>query len=324
MSARDPFQGLARFALDWRAMQGLAILAVSLVSFAAALAVYEALNAWGGVKELASPFSDKGAAADDAAPKAKGAASRAAERASAAVNRLAPLSKSERSSLREKLRLAGMSIEPETWRCVSLLVVAGCTALAAIAAFAVRLAPVWAVFATGLSFALSVCGLRLYLASRRRARRLAVDRSLPDAMELLGVALAAGSPVEQSFREVAESLDGPLSEEFRLVDREVNLLGHSRSEALEHLSARCESQEVTAFTAQLSQAIDQGASVAEGLANQAALARSRAQASALERIRKMPTKLDVILSLCFLPPTTLLVLVPTVVDLMSFFSQGMA
>ena len=75
-------------------------------------------------------------------------------------------------------------------------------------------------------------GLQLYLRSKRQARRAAIDAGLPDAMELLGVAIAAGSPVEQCFRQVAESLSGPLADEFRLVDQEVNLLGHSRAKAL--------------------------------------------------------------------------------------------
>lgn len=61
-------------------------------------------------------------------------------------------------------------------------------------------------------------GLQLYLRSKRQARRAAIDAGLPDAMELLGVAIAAGSPVEQCFRQVAESLNGPLADEFRLVD----------------------------------------------------------------------------------------------------------
>lgn len=108
-------------------------------------------------------------------------------------------------------------------------------------------------------------GLQLYLRSKRQARRAAIDAGLPDAMELLGVAIAAGSPVEQCFRQVAESLSGPLADEFRLVDQEVNLLGHSRAKALSNLAQRCASQEVTAFAAQLTQAIEQGASVAQGL-----------------------------------------------------------
>ncbi len=66
---------------------------------------------------------------------------------------------------------------------------------------------------------------------------------------------------------------------------------------------------------------EQGSSIAEGLSSQAALARETAQAAALERIRKMPTKLDVVLSFCFLPPTIALVVVPTVVDLLEFLND---
>ena len=115
----------------------------------------------------------------------------------------------------------------------------------------------------------------------------------------------------------------PLAREFSLVDREVNLLGRSREEALEHLGQRCRSQDVSAFTAQLMQAVSQGSSLTEGLAVQAALARETAQAEAMERIRKMPTKLDIVLSLCFLPPTVALVVVPTVVNLLNFLNDSM-
>ena len=81
--------------------------------------------------------------------------------------------------------------------------------------------------------------------------------------------------------------------------------------------------DVSAFTAQLMQAVSQGSSLTEGLAVQAALARETAQAEAMERIRKMPTKLDIVLSLCFLPPTVALVVVPTVVNLLNFLNDSM-
>lgn len=142
-------------------------------------------------------------------------------------------------------------------------------------------------------------------------------------MELLGIAIAAGSPVEQCFREVAASMTGPIAQELATVDREVNLLGHSREEALEHLGQRCGSQEVRAFVAQMTQAVSQGSSISEGLALQASLARETAQAETMERIRKMPTKLDIVLSLCFLPPTVALVVVPTVVNLLDFLNNSM-
>ena len=308
-------------------MQGLTFCAICLLAIAAGLAVYEALNAWTGAKERGpSPAWAKPdqAGGDASRHRAHAGMARLWSRAVEALAGFAPLSMRERERSRERLRCAGIALEPETWRCACFAAVSGCVLVAVAACAALHVTPVAFVFAVGGAGFAGCGGLQLYLRSKRQARRAAIDAGLPDAMELLGVAIAAGSPVEQCFRQVAESLNGPLADEFRLVDQEVNLLGHSRAKALSNLAQRCASQEVTAFAAQLTQAIEQGASVAQGLANQAALARSRAQAAALEHIRKMPTKLDVVLSVCFLPPTTLLVLVPTVVDLLAFLGGGLA
>ena len=308
-------------------MQGLTLCAICLLAVAAGLAVYEALNAWAGVKERrhmpawVKPEQEGGGASRHLAREGM---ARLRERAVTALAGFAPLSMRERERSRERLRVAGIALEPETWRCACFAAVSGCVLVAVAACAALHVTPVAFVFAVGGAGFAGCGGLQLYLRSKRQARRAAIDAGLPEAMELLGVAIAAGSPVEHCFRQVAESLNGPLADEFRLVDQEVNLLGHSRAKALSNLAQRCASQEVTAFAAQLTQAIEQGASVAQGLANQAALARSRAQAAALEHIRKMPTKLDVVLSVCFLPPTTLLVLVPTVVDLLAFLGGGLA
>ena len=308
-------------------MQGLTLCAICLLAVAAGLAVYEALNAWAGVKERrhmpawVKPEQEGGGASRHLAREGM---ARLRERAVTALAGFAPLSMRERERSRERLRVAGIALEPETWRCACFAAVSGCVLVAVAACAALHVTPVAFVFAVGGAGFAGCGGLQLYLRSKRQARRAAIDAGLPDAMELLGVAIATGSPVEHCFRQVAESLNGPLADEFRLVDQEVNLLGHSRAKALSNLAQRCASQEVTAFAAQLTQAIEQGASVAQGLANQAALARSRAQAAALEHIRKMPTKLDVVLSVCFLPPTTLLVLVPTVVDLLAFLGGGLA
>ena len=308
-------------------MQGLTLCAICLLAVAAGLAVYEALNAWAGVKgrrhmpAWAKPEQEGGGASRHLAREGM---ARLRERAVTALAGFAPLSMRERERSRERLRCAGIALEPETWRCACFAAVSGCVLVAVAACATLHVTPVTFAFAVCGAGLAGCGGLQLYLRSKRQARRAAIDAGLPDAMELLGVAIAAGSPVEQCFRQVAESLNGPLADEFRLVDQEVNLLGHSRAKALSNLAQRCASQEVTAFAAQLTQAIEQGASVAQGLANQAALARSRAQAAALEHIRKMPTKLDVVLSVCFLPPTTLLVLVPTVVDLLAFLGGGLA
>ena len=237
------------------------------------------------------------------------------------VERLLPMTRADGDAYRAEIARAGWSIEPETWRVLRIVAATGCGALAGVGAVAAGAVPIAALAVVGTAAVVGWTAPRLAIAQAATRRRQAIEAQLPDAMELLGIAIAAGSPVEQSFREVAQNLRPPLSGEFEAVDREVNLLGHSREQALDHLAARCASRDVSAFVAQLAQAVSQGSSIAEGLSSQAALARETAQAAALERIRKMPTKLDVVLSFCFLPPTIALVVVPTVVDLLKFLND---
>lgn len=253
----------------------------------------------------------------------KGACARIVGAVSNALARFAPLSRVDTDAWKRRLTEAGVKTEPETWRGLRAVCVLGCAGACVLCTSAASVPLGVRVIVTLAGIALGAGLPQLYLARRERARKRAIEARLPDVMELLGVALAAGSPVEQCFREVASSVDGPLSEELSIVDQEVNLLGHTREKALEHLADRCNSRDVSAFVAQLTQAIGQGSSIAEGLAAQAALARETAQARALEKIRTMPTKLDIVLSLCFLPPTVALVVVPTVVDLLHFLNETM-
>jgi tight adherence protein C len=314
-------------------MESFVVVALCLVSLAVALAVYEALAVWSGAKELASvlalaqreqPVESSHSADAQAAPGTLKRAVRAGvSKLSAALERFAPLASDDVSTVRDRLRLAGIDMLPETWRALRLLTAAAAACVLAFVAIVAKAPVVGTAVLAGIGAIGGWFSMDAVLESKRKSRRLQMEVQLPDAMDLLGVALAAGSPVEQCFKEVAGSLEDPLSEEFALVDREVNLLGVSREAALEHLSDRCQSQEISSFVAQLLQAINQGSSVIEGLEAQAKLARERAQAAALEEIRKMPTKLDVVLSLCFLPPTTILVLVPTVVRLLTFLRTSM-
>lgn len=219
-------------------MRSLTFCAICLLAVAAGLAVYEALNAWVGVKArgLMPAWARSDQTGGSSRGRAHAGAARLWSRAVEALAGFAPLSMRERERSRERLRCAGIALEPETWRCVCFAAVSGCVVIAVAACIAFRATPAVFVFVVCGAGLAGCGGLQLYLRSKRQARRAAIDAGLPDAMELLGVAIAAGSPVEQCFRQVAESLSGPLADEFRLVDQEVNLLGHSRAKALSNLA----------------------------------------------------------------------------------------
>ena len=124
-----------------------------------------------------------------------------------------------------------------------------------------------------------------------------------DAMELFGIAIAAGSPIEPMLPRGRGKHGRPLAREFAR-RQEVNLL-----------AGRCEGRRLSTWGSGAEPDVKRihrpadaggqpGSSLDGGSSCRAALscARRRKQ-EAMERIRKMPTKLDIVLSLCFLPPT---------------------
>ena len=174
-------------------MRSLTFCAICLLAVAAGLAVYEALNAWVGVKArgLMPAWARSDQAGGSSRGRAHAGAARLWSRAVEALAGFAPLSMRERERSRERLRCAGIALEPETWRCVCFVSVSGCVVIAVAACIAFRATPAVFVFVVCGAGLAGCGGLRLYLRSKRQARRAAIDAGLPDAMELLGVAIAA-------------------------------------------------------------------------------------------------------------------------------------
>ena len=133
-------------------MQGLTFCAICLLAIAAGLAVYEALNAWTGAKERGpSPAWAKPdqAGGDASRHRAHAGMARLWSRAVEALAGFAPLSMRERERSRERLRCAGIALEPETWRCVCFAAVSGCVVVAVATCIALRgLAAVFAIKAS--------------------------------------------------------------------------------------------------------------------------------------------------------------------------------
>jgi tight adherence protein B len=76
------------------------------------------------------------------------------------------------------------------------------------------------------------------------ARRLsALERQLPDAIDLIAASLQAGAAMTQAFTLIARDMPAPISEEFRRMLREMEL-GLSVSEALTNLVERFPSDDL--------------------------------------------------------------------------------
>lgn len=205
------------------------------------------------------------------------------------VSDLRPLRQAEADGYRVRLARAGLSIEPVTWRGLELLMLVACLALG------VALGASWGgggVVAAGAAGA--ACGVtlpRFLLWSLARDRMRKIEVGIASTLELLSVTVKSGYPIERGIRLVGQSTEGPLAEEFRRADNDVNLAGMPLERSLRSMAERCCCPSVTAFCTALVQALQQGTSVARVLDAQARIARNEHYARLKEQINKLPAKL---------------------------------
>lgn len=168
-------------------------------------------------------------------------------------------------------------------------------------------------------FALPAAGFLVpdaWLRRRARARGRAMERDLPDLLDLLHVALVAGLPLDRALGEVARRDDGPLAREWRRAAREI-ALGEPRERVLAGLAARCPCAGVGAFVRALERAARHGAPLGDTLADQAAEARAAAARRIAERAARAAPQIQLVVALLLVPSVLLLVAAALLASLLS-------
>ena len=150
-----------------------------------------------------------------------------------------------------------------------------------------------------------------WLSRRVQARTDAIERDLPDVLDLLTIAVESGLGLEQAMDATCSNFDSPMAEELSRTLQELSL-GLSRREALENLKQRSESTDLANFIVVLSQADVLGMPIGRVLRSQADEMRERRRARARERAAKLPVKIVFPLIVFILPPLMILVLGPAV------------
>jgi tight adherence protein C len=175
-------------------------------------------------------------------------------------------------------------------------------AVVGVAAYAVLplIAPVAAVIAWGIP---------VHRARRRAsAASAAVRRSLPEAVDLLGLAVGAGLTVPLAVAAVGRRHRGPVGAELARVAAEIDG-GRRCADALEDAAARLGADAQPVIGA-LVASERYGAPLADALARLAGDVRADQRRRAEEAARRVPVKLLFPLVLCVLPAFTLLTVVP--------------
>ena len=145
--------------------------------------------------------------------------------------------------------------------------------------------------------------------SRAGARQLAIQRALPDALDLLAITVSAGLGFDAAMERVAREMGGPLGEELLRVVQEMRL-GKGRADALRDLGERSNVDELHSFVLAMVQAEIFGISISRVLNVQADELRVKRRQRAELEAQKLPVKIVFPLILCIFPALFVVLLGP--------------
>src|SRR5579862_969802 len=158
------------------------------------------------------------------------------------------------------------------------------------------------------------------LEKRVKKRHLILWLALPDALDLMVIAVEAGLGLDQAINYVATELRNAhpeLTEEFQLVNLEIRA-GKRRSDALRNLGDRTGESELRKLTAILIQNDRFGTSVAESLRQHSEYLRVRRRQEAEERAAKVGVKLVFPIFFFILPAMMLVCAGPGVLGVVKY------
>lgn len=161
----------------------------------------------------------------------------------------------------------------------------------------------------------------LYLYQRGYDRTARMQRTLPDALDLLTISVEAGLGFDSALAQVARNTDGPLANEFARVLQEMQI-GLGRSNALRALGERSTLPDLRSFASAMVQADSFGIPVGQVLRVQSDEMRLKRRQRAEEQAQKVPVKILLPLMGCILPCLFIVVVGPAVIGLMGVFGSG--
>ncbi len=169
----------------------------------------------------------------------------------------------------------------------------------------------------GLLVSMAIGTPYLILARKVKSRQKKIIQALPDALDLMVTCMEAGLAADAAFAKVAEKTSGPISETFTLYLRQVGL-GRPRREALAYVADRTGVQVLVRLAAAVVQAETVGTSLGDVLRMQAEDLRMARREKARQAAMRAPVLMVIPLVVCFLPAMGVVIIVPSVLNLMGF------
>ena len=153
---------------------------------------------------------------------------------------------------------------------------------------------------------LGILGPRMFLQKKIAQRQHDIQKSLPDVLDLLTVAVEAGLGFDAACDKVVEKMTGPIPNEFSLTLKQMRM-GEARRDAFKSMADRVENPDFNAFVSAIIQADQLGVSIGQVLRIQSEQLREKRRQRAEEESAKAPVKMMIPL-IFFIFPNVMLVI----------------
>ncbi|TYO88210.1 type II secretion system F family protein [Oceanicella actignis] len=158
-----------------------------------------------------------------------------------------------------------------------------------------------------------------WVTRRKQQRQEEISNGFPDALDLMLICVEAGQSLDQALMRVSKEIKhahGSLAEEFEIISSEMRA-GKDRATVLRDFAKRTGVNDVSSFVTVLVQSATFGTSVAEALRVYAAEMRDKRLMRAEEKANVLPTKLTLGTMMFTVPPLMLILIGPSLVDIVN-------
>lgn len=160
----------------------------------------------------------------------------------------------------------------------------------------------------------------IWLDRKMRARKKAILKSMPDALDLLTISVEAGLGFDLALQRVADKWDNELSKEFHRVLSDTRL-GTPRRDSMRMMAERCGVEDLTNFVQAIVQAEQLGVSIGKILKVQSEQMRVRRRQRAEELAHQAPIKMLFPMAFLIFPSILVTILGPALPRL--FYAQAL-